>query len=191
MTSSPNATDLSARSASSSAHYHPTSDTTDLTGIDATAIGASSNTTTGAGSYGTTGIADTGFGTATYGNTDLSGYRSSNTDTYGGKRRTEGYDTESDTSNMYGGGNTFDISGLTSGTRGYTGSAYDAGRTSSSNRNDNVSSLRASKGGGGIGDGGSDTGFGYGSGWRNTFDVGNAGNTEATGYGSRADYRRR
>ncbi|QKX63472.1 uncharacterized protein TRUGW13939_10642 [Talaromyces rugulosus] len=187
--SSPNATDLSARSAASSAHYHPTSDTTDLTGIDATTIGASGTT----GGYGKTVIADTGFGTATYGNTDISGYRSSNTDTYGGKRRTAGYDTESDTSNTFGGGNTFDISGLTTGTRGYTGSAYDAGRTSSSNSssNNNVSSLRASKGGGGIGDGGSDTGFGYGNGWRNTFDVGNAGNTESTGYGSRADYRGR
>ncbi|CRG87705.1 hypothetical protein PISL3812_04725 [Talaromyces islandicus] len=178
-----NATDLSARSAASSAHYHPTPDTSDLTGVDATGAGTTR--------YGTTGIADTGFGTATYGNTDISGYRSSNTDTYGGKRRTAGYDTESDISTgTYGGGNAFDISGLTTGTRGYTGSAYDAGRTGGNGSTATISSVRASKGGGvGLGDKGSDTGFGYGGGWRNTFDVGNAGNTEATGYGSRADYR--
>lgn len=147
----------------------------------------------GTSGYGVTGIADTGLGTATYGNTDISGYRSSNTDTYGGKRRTGGFDVEPNTrdtttSTTSGGGggssNAFDISGLTTGTRGYTGSAYDAGRTA------NVSSVRAAKGGGvGAGREG-DTGFGYGSGWRNTFDVGNAGNTEETGYGSRADYRR-
>jgi hypothetical protein len=45
---------------------------------------------TPANAYGTTGLADTGIGTATYGNTDISGYRSANTDTYGGHRTNTG-----------------------------------------------------------------------------------------------------